>query len=188
LLIPALLLGGCTSVAPFKGLSLSEGDIYVCGIPPIRQDKQYACGAACVAAVAAFWSVPIAEFTARHPSLPADATGRDLQVLANDIGLQAFVYRGSMDDLQENLRKGRPLIVMIPQPLIPSGGLTRTTLLNAWNQWGHKPAHWVIAVGITKDKAVLIHDPASGPMVVKPEAFQKWWARKDNLTVLLATR
>ena len=51
-----------------------------------------------------------------------------------------------------------------------------------------KPNHGMVVVGLTKDKSVLLHDPASGPMVVKPEAFQTWWAKKDNLTVLLATR
>jgi hypothetical protein len=94
--------------------------------------------------------------------MPADATGRDLQVLAEGLGLQTFAYRGSMDDLQENLRKGRPLIVMIPQPQLPTGELTAALLLNAWNQWGPRPAHWVVVVGFTKNKAVIIHDPDSG--------------------------
>lgn len=187
-LLPALLLGGCASVGPFKGIALDDASVYVSGLPPIKQDKNYACGAACVAAVAAFWNVPLADFRTRHPSLPADTTGQDLQVLARELGLQAFAYRGSMDDLQENLRQGRPLIVMIPQPLMPSADLVSVLLLNSWNRWGPKPAHWVVVVGITKDKAVLLHDPVSGPMVVKLKAFQAWWAKKDNLTVLLAPR
>ncbi len=141
-----------------------------------------------MAAVAAFWNVPLAEFRAKHPSLPADTTGQDLQTLATELGLQAFAYRGSMEDLQENLNKGRPLIVMIPQPLIPNTDLTSALLLNAWDQWGPKPNHWVVVVGLTKDKTVIIHDPASGPIAVKLVAFQEWWAKKDCLTVLLATR
>ena len=187
-LLPALLLGGCASVAPFKGIALGDESVYVSGLPPIKQDKNYACGAACVAAVAGYWGVTPAEFRAKHPAKPEDLTGRDLQVMATALGLQAFAYRGSMEDLQENLRQGRPLIVMIPQPLLSGADLASALLFNAWNRWGPKPAHWVVVVGITKDKAVLLHDPASGPMVVKPEAFQSWWARKDNLTVLLATR
>jgi len=183
-----LSLSGCTTVSSFKGLALEEDTMYVSGLPPIKQDRNYACGAACVAAVAAFWNVPLADFRAKYPSLTADTTGQDLQVLATELGLQAFAYRGSMDDLQENLRQGRPLIVMIPQPLIPDGGLTGTTLLNAWDKWGPKPNHWVVVVGLTKDKSVIIHDPASGPMAVKLAAFQEWWAMKDNLTVLLSAK
>ncbi len=188
MLFPILLLGGCVTVAPFKGIALDEESVHVSGLPPIKQDKNYACGAACVAAVSAFWDVPLAEFRAKHPTLTADTTGQDLQVMATELGLQAFAYGGSMDDLQENLRQGRPLIVMIPQPLMPSGGLTGAALLNAWNRWGPKPNHWVVVVGMTKDKAMIIHDPASGPITVKREVFQAWWAKKDNLTVLLAAK
>jgi hypothetical protein len=35
---------------------------------------------------------------------------------------------------------------------------------------------------------VIIHDPYSRPLVVKPEAFQAWWAKKGDLTVLIAAR
>ena len=175
-------------MTPFKGIALDDESVYVSGLPPIRQNEHYACGAACVAAVAAYWNVAPAEFRAKHPQLPADATGRDLQLLAEGLGLQAFAYRGSMDDLEENLRKGRPMIVMISQPLLSNGELTASLLLNAWNRWGPKPAHWVVVVGLAKDKAVFIHDPYSGPLVVQLEAFQAWWAKKDQLTVLIAAR
>ena len=49
-------------------------------------------------------------------------------------------------------------------------------------------AHWVVAVGIAKNKAVIIHDPYSGPLVVKSETFQAWWAKKGDLAVLIAAR
>jgi len=32
-------------------------------------------------------------------------TGHDLQQLAEKLGLQAFAYRGSMDDLRQNLAR-----------------------------------------------------------------------------------
>jgi predicted double-glycine peptidase len=184
----ALLLGGCASVAPFKGIALNSEGVYVSGLPPIQQDKDYACGAACVAAVAAFWDVPPAEFRAAHPSKPEDLNGADLVALADDLELQAFAYRGSMDNLLENLRQGRPLIVMIPQPMLPGSAPTSALLLNAWNAWGPKPAHWVVVVGITREGAVIIHDPASGPITIKPPTFQSWWRSKDNLTVLIAAQ
>lgn len=58
-----------------------------------------------------------------------------------------------------NLRQGRPLIVMIPQPLIPGSDLTSAILLNAWDRWGPKPNHWVVVVGLTNDKTVIIQIP-----------------------------
>ena len=136
-----LLAGGCASVSSFKGLRFDDDSVYVSGVTPVRQDKNYACGAACVATVAAHWGIGLGEFKARYPSLPADATGRDLQHLATGFGLQAVVYRGSMDDLQQNLADGRPLIVMIPMPLVAKGGLATDLLFNAWNELGPRPSH-----------------------------------------------
>jgi len=186
MLLPAFLLGGCASVTPFRGFTLNDDSTYVSSVPPVRQDKNHACGAACVAAVAAHWGVDLATFRSNHPLLPDDATGQDLQELARQTGLQAFAYRGSIDDLQENLSKGRPLIVMIPKPLIGGNGLVTTPLLNLWNDYGPRPPHWVVAVGFIKDQQIIIHDPASGPLVVDQPTFAKWWAKNDNLCVLIA--
>jgi predicted double-glycine peptidase len=185
-LLLALLAGGCASVGQFKGLTLNDDSVYVSGVPPVRQDKNYACGAACVASVAAHWGVSLADFKSKYPSLPADTTGRDLQKLAEELGLQAVVYRGSMDDLQQNLGDGRPLIVMIPMPLIAKGTLVSDLVLNVWNEIGPRPAHWVVVVGSIKNQQLIVDDPASGPLKVRQEEFQKWWAQKDNLCVLIA--
>ena len=184
-LLAALCLGGCTSVAPFKGVAIEDDSVYVTGLPPVNQDKHYACGAACVAAVAAYWNVSLAQFRAKRAQMPEDATGHDLQLLAEELGLRAFVYRGSKEDLLDNLQKGRPVIVMIPQAVLPTGGLSSVYLINAWNQWGRKPAHWVIVIGMTKNKNVIIHDPESGPMTVKQVCFEKWWEQKGYLSVLI---
>ena len=184
-LLFVLLASGCASVAPFNGLAIEDDGVYVAGLPPIHQDKRYACGAACVAAVAAYWNVTLAQFRTARGQMPEDATGHDLQVLAGELGLQAFVYRGSMEDLRYNLRQGRPLIIMIPQPVLPTGGLVSASLLNAWNRWGRKPAHWVVVTGLTKNQSVIVHDPESGPMTISPKSFQTWWAQKDELTILI---
>lgn len=182
----SLLLGGCASVSAFKGMTLDEDSVYISGLPPIRHDKHYACGATCVATVAAFWNIPLAEFRARYPQLPADMTGNDLATLATGLGLHAFAYRGSIDDLQENLRKGRPVIAMIPQPLVPNGDFTAGLLIKAWDKWGSKPPHWVVVIGLTPNQSLIIHDPASGEIVVKRDVFCRWWQQTDNLSVLLA--
>jgi ABC-type bacteriocin/lantibiotic exporter with double-glycine peptidase domain len=186
LLLPVLLLGGCASVAPFKGLTFREDSTFVNGVPPVQQDKTHACGPACVAAVAAHWGVALATFKSSHPFLPDDASGQDLQTLAEKLGLQAFAYRGSIDDLHDNLSKGRPLIVMIPKPIIGGSGLVTKPLLNFWNDYGPRPPHWVVAVGFVKNQKVIINDPASGPLIVNQTTFEKWWAKNDNLCVLIA--
>ena len=188
LLASLVLAGGCSAVTGFKGISMDADGTYVSGLPPIRQDGNYSCGPACTAAVAAYWNVHVADFRAAHPRVPGDTNADALVALAADVGLQGFAYRGSMADLKDNLLKGRPLIVMIPQPLIPEGEMASVILLGAWNRWGPKPSHWVVVTGTLGDREVVVHDPESGPMTIKTKAFAAWWTQKENLTVLIVPK
>jgi predicted double-glycine peptidase len=180
-----LLLAGCSSVVSFKGLPLSEDAVYVNGVTPIRQDHDYACGPACLAAVATHWGVSPAQFKASAGAAPRDFTARDLQGLAARLGLQAFVYAGSMEDLRENLVRGRPVIAMISMPLPPQGDLITAEALELWNEVGPRPAHWVVVVGMIGQKWVILDDPESGPLAVRADRFKRWWAQRDSAAVLV---
>lgn len=186
LVMPAL--GGCTSVASFQGIPLSGESLYVSGLPPLRQNEQYACGPVCVAAVAAHWGVELGDFKAKCPSAPHDTTGLELQTLAQSLGLRAFVFQGSLDEMRTNLRQGRPLIVMITKP--PHQALRRMGLLGgialALSEKISRPSHWVVVIGFTVEQEVIVHDPATGPLRIKLAAFEKWWAEQKNLCVLVA--
>ena len=186
----ALFLCGCTSVGSFRGISLTGDSLYISGLPPIRQDKVYTCGPACVAAVASYWGVGLEKFRAACVAPPQDTTGPDLKALAESLGLRALVFQGSFDDLQENLRQGRPMIVMIPQP--PNPGLRQTGLIGALalmvSEHVMHPPHWVVVIGVAGDQQVIVHDPAVGPLQIKAEVFQEWWRRMNNLCVLIVSR
>lgn len=183
-----LLLCGCTAVSGFRGIPLAGDGLYLSGLPPLRQNPQYSCGPACVAAVAAYWGVEPAEFKAKNPGAPPDTTGQDLRSLAESLGLRAFVFEGSLADLQENLRQGRPVIVMIPQPPDPAlrnAGLVGALGLALSEHLSH-PAHWVVVIGLSAgNQNVIIHDPAAGLLQIKTPVFQQWWGRMKNLSVLI---
>lgn len=182
------VLGGCSSVASFRGIPLAGDSLYVSGLPPLRQNAQYACGPVCVAAVASHWGVSLNDFKAKCPVAPQDTTGRDLRTLAESLGLQAFVFQGSLDDLRDNLRQGRPMIVMItkpPDPALRQLGLLGGLALTVSEHVSH-PAHWVVVIGMNGDRSVIVHDPSSGLLQIKAAAFQKWWAQQKNLCVLIA--
>jgi ABC-type bacteriocin/lantibiotic exporter with double-glycine peptidase domain len=167
-------------------MPLEQGGVYVSGVTPIREDSVYSCGPACVAAVATHWGVAPERFKAVETQSPAETTGAELRDLAVRLGLQAFSYEGSMDDLRENLSSGRPLIAMISLPLPPKADMVTNELLAVWNEVGPTPAHWVVVVGMVGDKWVIVDDPASGPLVLRTEWFQKAWAREGKMTVLVA--
>ena len=174
----------------FRGIPLTGDSLYVSGVPPLRQDAQYACGPVCVAAVGMHWGVSLDEFKAKYPAAPQDTTGRDLRALVESLGLQAFVFQGSLDDLRDNLRRGRPMIVMITKP--PDPVLRRTGVLGALalaiSERVPHPPHWVVVIGLLGDHAVIVHDPAAGPIQIKAAAFIKWWAAQKNLCVLIARK
>ncbi len=182
-----LLLCGCTSVAYFRGIPLAGDSLYVSGLPPVLQNKQYTCGPACVAAVAAYWGVGLAEFKAKCPGALENTTGQDLKALAESLGLRAFAFQGSFADLQDNLRQGRPLIVMITMP--PDPGLRRAGLVGALalalSEHVPHPTHWVVVVGLASSKDIIVHDPSTGLLQIKAAAFQEWWRRMNNLCVLI---
>jgi ABC-type bacteriocin/lantibiotic exporter with double-glycine peptidase domain len=167
-------------------MPLDKGGVYVSGVTPIREDSVYSCGPACVAAVATHWGVDPERFKAVETHAAAETTGPDLRDLAERLGLQAFNYEGSMDDLRDNLRCGRPLIAMISLPLPPKADMLTNEVLAIWNEIGPTPAHWVVVVGMVGDKWVIVDDPASGPLVLKTEWFQRSWAREGKMTVLVA--
>lgn len=167
-----------------------EGEsLYVSGLPPIRKNARYACGPACVAAVAGYWGVGMTEFRTRIANAPADTTGKDLREMAEALGLLAFVFQGSLADLQDNLRQGRPVIVMLPKP--PDPALRRAGWLGAaalaLSEHVPHPPHWVVVIGIVGSQ-VVVHDPSAGQLQIESGTFLKWWARTDHLCVLLAGR
>lgn len=190
LLVPCvglLLGGGCASVQPFRGVPLEGDSLYVIGLPPVRQDARYTCGPACVAAVAGYWGVGLTEFKTRIATAPGDTTGKDLQEMAEALGLRAFVFQGSFADLQDNLRHGRPVIVMLPRPPDPAwrraGWLGAAAL--ALSEHLPHPPHWVVVIGVVGSD-VVVHDPAAGQLQIESATFLKWWMRTDHLCVLVA--
>jgi hypothetical protein len=187
----ALLLGGCASVRTFRGISLADGSVYINGVPPVMQDREHSCGHACLAAVAAYWGTGLDRFRQVLPgALPAESSGAHLQSEAEALGLEAFVYRGSIPDLERNLLQGRPLIVMVPLPVDPQGfpGGLVGTVANSLSASLPRPAHWIVLLGENPRGDFICHDPRSGPLLFSRERFASDWARMDNTCVLIASR
>jgi predicted double-glycine peptidase len=186
-----LLLAGCSSVSTFRGIPLSEaGGVYVGGVPVVRQDDRYACGPASLAAVAAYWGVDFARFRAADALIArGEASGAQLQTCAEALGLRAFVFRGSAEDAEKNLRRGRPLIVMIPRPADPHspGGLIGE-VAHAISEHLPRSAHWVVLTGFADNGDAVIQDPASGPLRIRRAKFLADWASLDNACVLVVAR
>ncbi|MCI0612096.1 C39 family peptidase [bacterium] len=147
-------------------------------VPFIAQERK-GCGAAVIAMVMSYWT---------ERGFPIEAEKRDAAVilrtlyskendgiLASDLeayflnhGYRTFAFRGSLQDLEHHLRKGRPLIVAL-QLNSDSG-----------------PRHYVVVVGMSRSEdVVLVNDSSQRKLMkINREKFEKGWSRNDFWTLL----
>jgi ABC-type bacteriocin/lantibiotic exporter with double-glycine peptidase domain len=136
-------------------------------VPFVPQQKD-TCAAAALAMVMSYWQVP-----ANHDEIAAalvspelhGIAGSRLRDFARERGFQAIAYEGDLQNLQDYVEKGRPLIV-------------------AWKM-ARDRYHDVVVLGFEGD-AVLVNDPDAGPgRAVPKDVFEKRWAGAGHWTLLV---
>jgi ABC-type bacteriocin/lantibiotic exporter with double-glycine peptidase domain len=147
-------------------------------VPYVKQTED-ACGSAALSMLLQYWSahgapVDPARFDAvaiqgqlyspQAHGIYASAMERYLR----ESGFRTFSFTGTWDDLGEQLRKGRPLIV----GLHPGGEKS--------------PWHYVVITGMDRrEEAVLVNDPARGKLVrIERQAFRKQWSAAHDWMLL----
>lgn len=158
---------------------------------PILQSPDAPCGPACLASVAAYWDRPVSAERLRE-CLGARAdqgahSAEDLAGAARGMGMRAYVFQGALDDLDANLERGRPVIVLLRRrPLGELGELGMGGSLPERLASGLAPKkhHWVVVMGSDRG-GVVIHDPALGPLRVDRRAFDGWWSEMARLSLLV---
>ena len=108
---------------------------------------------------------------AHHPkgAHPVTLTGAQL-VVARHYGFRAFVVPGTWDDLEEELRQGRPVMVGLVKPELGGRGA----------------AHFEVVVGLNrKRRAILTLDPARGLRENTAEGFAREWVPARQLTIIV---
>jgi ABC-type bacteriocin/lantibiotic exporter with double-glycine peptidase domain len=193
----ALVLGGvhllgCAGATRYVGVGLNEEACLIEGVPSVRQSPELACGPACLAAVAAYWAheIPPGLPDAVAPFRGSDTSATDLCAAAQAAGFDAFAFCGTLDDLETNLRKGRPVIIMawcgaLADPTLPLPGLPTAERL-LYGLW--PPRHWTVVIGTIGAEWFVIQDPAAGRYQVRKERLLRGWKRNDCVMVLLAPR
>src|SRR5262249_42254584 len=95
----------------------------------------------------------------------------DLKRYLDDHGYKTFVFQGEWSDLEEHLKKGRPLLV-------------------ALKPRGQSELHYVVVGGLEwNEDLVVINDPAERkPLRQTRVEFEKAWKATDNWTLLAVPR
>jgi len=128
LLAALLLCTGCGylgSARRFDPASLERepGWVAARAVPLVLQKGKDDCGAAAVAMVLNYWRVPATADQVQIECLPSGSGLRagDLRDFVRGRGLEAFLIRGERTDLENELSRGRPVIVGLVKPYIDGG-------------------------------------------------------------------
>jgi predicted double-glycine peptidase len=147
-------------------------------VPFVKQSED-GCGSAAISMVLQYWSAHGARIDAQR----ADAMSIQKQlysrkargIFASDMknyleasGFKVFLLDGDWNELLENVKQGRPVIVSL-QP----GG-------------ARSEFHYVVVAGIDWQKeAVFLNDPARGKLLrVERAEFEKQWRANRNWMLL----
>jgi len=176
--LAALTCAGCTiypgTARPvtLDELRAEEGWVLLDAVPFVPQVSQKGCGAACLAMVLGHW-----DEAADAASLEAECAGAEsggiraaaLRDAAKRRGLSAFLFEGSVADLEHELARGRPVVV----GLVKRAGDEFTS-------------HFEVVIGIHRDgRRVAALDPALGPMVDSLEGFETEWRPTKGVTLVV---
>jgi ABC-type bacteriocin/lantibiotic exporter with double-glycine peptidase domain len=145
------------------------------GVPFIPQRGDLDCGAAALAMVLTFHQIPTsrAELVVETPPRDQGISAGALRDAARRRGLDAFVISGTWTDLEEQLQRGRPVVVGLWKPIL--GGRAR--------------AHYEVVVGINaRKRRILSLDPGSGLRENSAEGFAREWAPGRAVTLVILPR
>jgi ABC-type bacteriocin/lantibiotic exporter with double-glycine peptidase domain len=146
-------------------------------VPFVAQPRN-GCGAASLSMVMRYWAGKLGApttpdsdvsridrelYSRRERGIPAASMGQYLQ----QHGFKAFAFAGKWSDLEEQIAKGRPVIVALrPQ--------------------GQTELHYVVIAGIDSARGlVTMNDPADRKLLNEERArFEKDWSATNNWTLL----
>ena len=146
-------------------------------VPFVAQPRE-GCGAASLAMVMQYWAAQEHEspaaasdvatiqrqlYVPKEHGIPASS----MQSYLRQNGFEAFAVSGTWQDLEQNVRKGRPLIV-------------------ALRPRGQTALHYVVIDGIDAARGlVMMNDPAERKLLTQERAgFEKDWSATHNWMLL----
>ena len=166
------LYPGTARPATLEDLREDEGWILLDSVPMVRQVSQKGCGAACLAMVLGHWG-----FESGAEELEAECAGPGtegirataLRDAARRRGLSAYLFSGTVADLEHELARGRPVLV----------GLAKAN-------GDEFTAHFEVVVGLHPGRErIAALDPAVGLMRDSLAGFRsEWMATKGVMLVV----
>ena len=167
-------VGSARDATPATLAAVAEADGWekVEGVPVVRQTEREDCGAAALAMVLGYWGLPVTrdQINAADPRPTEQGIkAAALRDFARHLGLQAFLVKGELVDLDRELHQQHPILV---------GLMKRTT--------NRTYAHYEVVVGISRSQQrILTLDPAHGVRVNSRDGFLAEWNAAGQLSLMV---
>lgn len=164
------------ATAPVVAIAQASGAVWI-DVPFVRQPRD-GCGAASLSMLMQYWArqqgqasssasdvdrIQQALFVAAEHGIPTSS----MQNYLREHGYIVFALNGHWSDIEQEIRKGRPLIV-------------------ALRPKGDRALHYVVIDGIDPVRAlVMMNDPADRKLLTEERAaFEKEWSATDHWMLL----
>jgi ABC-type bacteriocin/lantibiotic exporter with double-glycine peptidase domain len=137
---------------------------------PFYAQETYQCGPASLAGVLNYWRVPAKPDDIAKDIFSENARGTlsiDMVIYAQKKGLFALQYKGSLDDLKENIDAGYPIIVLVDY------GISF-----------YQANHFMVIVGYNGN-GVIANSGRDKNVFIPNEDFMKAWKKADYWTLLI---
>jgi len=169
----ALALGACYmgSARDFSPAQLRDekGWISVDGLKPLKQKNKYDCGPVALTMLLRYWGVETNPKEVRGDKKRGLMSAGHLRQVAKEAGLEAFLIKGEIADLERELAKKRPVLVGVVKPHLGKG-----------------LSHFEVVVAIHPQKKVVVTlDPARGWRQNHYEGFLTEWNYAKRLSLVV---
>ena len=168
-------LGSARTATPADLASPDDSWNLVENVRPVRQIAREDCGAAALAMVLGYWALPGTRDDIAAANPPAPERGiraAALRDFARRQGLQAFVIKGELADLDREITRHRPVLVGVMK-----------------RYGGRVYPHYEVVVGMSRRQGrILTLDPAHGLRVNSREGFTAEWLAAGRLTLIVFPR
>ncbi len=152
---------------------LLTDEALVLELPLVRQDELWECGLVSITALARYYGIAVPRDTRLALAGVAveneGLSGGELRAALEQLGLEVYVFRGSLEDGPEGLYghvdRGRPPIVM----------LSRDGSLH----------HYCLVLGYDPPRGhIVLLDPRRGRVILPEEVFERSWERSNRFTLV----
>jgi ABC-type bacteriocin/lantibiotic exporter with double-glycine peptidase domain len=181
LLIAMCLATGCSSyrgtardTTPTK-LAQQPGWVLLRDVPYVQQETEFECGAAAISMVVSYWTHVEPRNVVAHfrPVGERGIQAGKLRDYARDQGLASFLIEGQLQDIANELKAGRPVLVGLSKPQ------SKDRVLD----------HYEVVVGINVErKRIVTLDPSEGWRENSLEGFAREWKIAGNVTLIVSAK